>query len=155
MSFGQNQNTTTKTNQNTTPNERPQGKDDVFNKISFSSVKLGETKQGSLTVGLYLGRDQMEKLQGLINELLSTEVGNNGCKVSVICIEGKDYNSGYAYVNPKEPKRDGNNNYGGQTRQQGGNQYSKSRAPGNFADKSSARSFLESKRLNDGTQNKS
>lgn len=134
--------------------QRPQGKEEVFNKLSFTSVKLGQTKQGSATMTLYMGRDQMEKAVGLMQELLSTPVGDLGCKLSVICIEGKSYTSGYAYLNPKEPKKEGSNNYvpNGQTQAAPQNNSYGRQRQGNFGNKESARSFLESKRINDGKQ---
>lgn len=170
MGFGNNSNGNSNNNSNAgdaANNARPQGKEDVFNKVKFSSVKLGETKQGSPTIGLYLKRDQMEKMHALLTELLATPAGTDGCKIGCICISGKDYDSGYAYINPKEPKQDNRN--GGNTRQnnnnnsggynngrsnntQGNNQGGYRKTSGNFGDRSSAKSFLEGKRLNDGEE---
>jgi hypothetical protein len=128
------------------------GKEDVPNKVSFSSVKLGQTKQGSPTIGLYLKREQLEKLVTLGAELL--EAGEDGCKIGCIVIEGKDYNSGYAYVNAKEARTDnqaqgqsqgsGYQNRGGN----GGGGYRKPSAP----TRNSARTFLAGKKLASGNE---
>lgn len=130
--------------------QRPQGKEDAPNKVKFSSVKLGETKQGSPTIGLYLGTDKngvnhMEKLYNLLGEML--QAGEDGCKLSCIVIHGKDYDSGYTYVNPKEERKQGQ---GGQSN--GG--YSRQNQGGNgFKDKGAAKSFFQSKRVDDGEKN--
>jgi hypothetical protein len=128
-------------------NNYNKGKEDVPNKVKFSSVKLGQTKQGSPTVGLYLKRDQLEKLVQLGAELL--ESGQDGCKIGCIVIEGKDYDSGYAYVNPKEQRQDGGQQQG-QKRSFGGSSggYRKSNAP----TRDQARSYLKSKKLSDGEE---
>lgn len=161
MGFGNNNNNN---NIGDAHNNRPQGKEDVFNKVKFSSVKLGQTKQGSPTIGLYLKRDQMEKMHALLSELLASPAGTEGCKIGCICISGKDYDSGYAYVNPKEPRqqeqggnnggnanRGGYNNGGNKGQNNGGGGYRKP-AGGNFGDRSAAQSFLQNKRLNDGEE---
>lgn len=121
--------------------QRPAGKEDVPNKVKFSSVKLGETKQGSPTIGLYLKRDQMEKMTELMASMLAA--GEDGCKLSCIVISGKDYDSGYTYVNPKEERKQGQGgpSNGGYSKQNG------------FKDKNSARDYLQRKRLNDGEKN--
>ncbi len=84
---------------------RPQGKEEVPNKVKFSSVKLGETKQGSPTMALYLKRDQMEKLHTLVTELLQGEA--DGMKIGCIVISGEKYDSGYAYVDAKQTREQG------------------------------------------------
>lgn len=129
---------------NNSNQQRPTGKEDAPNKVKFSSVKLGETKQGSPTVGLYLKRDQMERMVELMASML--EAGEDGCKLSCIVIHGKDYDSGYTYVNPKEERKQGQGgSSGGYNRQnQGGN---------SFKDKGAAKSFFQSKRVDDGEKN--
>jgi hypothetical protein len=136
---------------------RPQ-REEVFNKVSFTSVKLGQTKQGSPTLGLYLGGEQMKKLHALLTELV--EKGENGCKLSCIVIHGKEYDSGYTYVNPKEARaggdRQGNGVSEGAPRQSSGgfnrrpNSGFGKAAGGNTDDKSAARSFFQSKRVPEG-----
>lgn len=139
---------------NNNNNNNPNGKEDVPNKIKFSSVKLGQTKQGSPTVGLYLKREQLEKLVALGSELL--EAGEDGCKIGCIVIEGKDYDSGYAYVNPKEARQDNQqgaqggyksngNSFRGNS---GGNGYRKP----SVSTRDSARSFLKGKKLASGNE---
>lgn len=135
MSFG---------NRNNNNNSRPQGKEDAPNKVKFSSVKLGETKQGSPTIGLYLKKEQMQKLIGVLMDM--DNANEDGCKLSCIVISGKDYDSGYAYVNPKEQRQqDGNNNAGG-GQYRGGYKQTNS----NFSNKSQARDYLKGKRVDDG-----
>jgi hypothetical protein len=137
---------------------RPQGKVDDPNKVRFSSVKMGETKQGSPTLGLYLKRDQAEKLATLLGEMLNA--GEDGCKFSCIVIPGKDWDSGYMYVNPKEQRHQGDGNNAGYNKGQGGFQQGNNgstgggyRKPNGFAGgKSSAREFLQAKRINDGEE---
>lgn len=119
------------------------------NKVKFSSVKLGQTKQGSNTVGLYLKKEEMQKFVALMNEL--DEAGEDGCKVSIIVIEGEKYDSGYAYVNPKEPKQGSNNNgYAQAAASNNNNRFGKK--PGNNDNKASARAFLQSKRIDDSEE---
>jgi hypothetical protein len=154
---GQNNNTNQGADQG-----RPNGKEDVFNKVKFSSVKMGQTKQGSPTLGLYLKKDQMEKLHALLTELLQTQAGAEGCKIGCIVIAGKDYDSGYAYVNPKEPRREGqgggqgngqSQGFNGGNNRAGSNGGGYNRQPrGNFGNKDSARSFLQNKRIDDGKE---
>ena len=121
--------------------QRPQGKEDAPNKVKFSSVKLGETKRGSPTVGLYLKRDQMERMVEIMAAML--QAGEDGCKLSCIVISGKYYDSGYTYVNPKEERKQGQggSNGGGYRNQSTNN---------GFKDKGAAESFFQSKRINDG-----
>lgn len=133
---------------NNSNNQRPQGKEDAPNKVKFSSVKLSQTKQGSPTMGLYLKREQAEKLHSLIEEILSS--GEDGFKLSCIVISGESYDSGYAYVNPKEQRKE---NGGSNGRQGGGGGYRQK--PGNFGDKSQARSFFKNKRVDDGEEEES
>lgn len=152
MSFG--------TNNNNNP-----AKADVFNKVKFSSVKLGQSKQGSPTLGLYLKKDQAERLVGLLTELLQS--GQDGCKFSCIVISGKEYDSGYMYVNPKEQRQQGQQGQGqqqgtqqnsrgnenGQTQNSGFNRGGYQKSGGQFAGKDQARSFFESKRVDNDKPN--
>lgn len=117
------------------------------NKVSFSSVKLGETKQGSPTLNLYLGTDKngvnhMQKLHDLLGELL--ESGADGCKIGCIVIQGKSYDSGYAYVNPKEQKSENQGQQGGSD-QPKKTSFSKGNKP-SFG-KAAAQSFFKNKRV--------
>jgi hypothetical protein len=134
------------------PQQTP-AKADQPNKVKFSSIKLSTTKQGSPTVGLYLKREELEKLVALGSELLAMP-GNDGCKIGVIVIAGQDYDSGYCYVNPKEPKQEGGGNQRGnyQNRSSGGYQGGQGyrKQASNFGDKSSARAYMQSKRVDDG-----
>ena len=135
-----------------------QKKADDPTKVSFSSVKLGQTKQGSPTMGMFLKRDQMEKLYGILTELLNSQAGQDGCKIAAIVISGEKYDSGYAYVGPKMPpqQRGSYNNYGNaqtqNTQQTGQTQQRPSygRQEGPFADKQAARTFIQNKRLPEG-----
>jgi len=118
-------------------------KEEVPNKVKFSSVKLGATKQGSNTVGLYLKRDQMEKMHTLLTELL--QANEDGCKIGVIVIEGKSYDSGYAYVNPKEKREGSEQGAANEGQANGKASYPKGNKP-SFG-KDSARSFFKNKRV--------
>lgn len=125
-------------------NQRPQGKEEVFNKVKFSSVKLGETKQGSPTMGLYLKRDQMEKLHTLITELL--QANEDGMKLGCIVIQGEKYDSGYAYVNPKEKKEDKQGAADGEDTTTGKAKGGFGKKSGGFG-KDGARSYFQNKRV--------
>jgi hypothetical protein len=131
-------------NNNNNGQGRPQGKEDEPNKVRFSSVKMGETKQRSPTVALYLKRDQAEKLLNIVSEML--EAGEDGCKLNCIFIEGKDYDSGYAYVNPKSPKQEDGN---GQGQRQGGFKGRGNNRGGYSGGKQNAREYLQQKRVDD------
>jgi hypothetical protein len=111
-------------------------KEDVFNKVKFSSAKLGETKQGSPSIGLYMKRDQLERFVALATELLEN-TDSDGCKLSCVIIPGKEYDSGYMYVNPKEPRKE--------NRQE----VSRNEPKKSFGNKNQAREFFNSKRIND------
>lgn len=148
-SFGRNNNSNSQQAPNQAATPVAPAKDEQPNKVKFSSVKMGETKQGSPTVGIYLKRDQLEKLVALGTELL--QMGEDGCKLSCIIIPGEKYDSGYAYVNPKEKRQDGPGSNQGQSRgfQGGGNGgYRKQNAGAN--DRTSAKAFFASKRVDDG-----
>lgn len=120
-------------------NNYKQGKADVPNKVKFSSVRLSQTKQGSPTATFYLKQDQAAKLIELLSELL--ESGADGAKLSAVVIEGKDYNSGYAYVDKKESRGEQNQARGGFA----------NKAKGKFGDKTNAREYLAKKRFNDNS----
>lgn len=141
-------------------NQAPQGnnmapsKEDVPNKVKFSSVKLGQTKQGSPTMGLYLKREEAEKLVTLVSQLLAA--GEDGCKLACIVISGEKYDSGYTYVNPKEARQDQGQgqNQGNRGFQNGGGGngggYRKQNAGPN--DRTAAKQFMQNKRIDDGEQ---
>ena len=73
------------------------------NKVSFSSVKRGVNKHGSPTLGLYLGTEDCAKLAELLEAACNAD-NATGAKIMVQIIEGANYDSGYAYINPKVPQ---------------------------------------------------
>lgn len=130
--------------------ERPQGKEAAPNKVKFSSVKLGNSKQGSPTIGLYLKPEEMVKLRNLLDELLGMNA--EGAKLSCIVIAGEKYDSGYAYVNPKEKRQDNGQGQGQSGYQRGNGGYGQRQNAGH-GDRAQAREYLQNKRLGGGTQN--
>lgn len=135
---------------NQAPQQQP-AKADQPNKVKFSSIKLSQTSKGSPTVGLYLKKEEMVKLIELCSELANMP-DNDGCKIGVIVIAGQEYDSGYCYVNPKEPKQSSGGFQRGANQNFQGGGYRKPAS--NFADKSQARAFMQSKRLDDGKTDK-
>lgn len=82
--------------------EQRQGKEQAPNKVSFSSIKHTENKHGSLISTLFLGAEDAVKLAELLMEAVEESQGI-GAKLTVTTITGKSYDSGYTYVNPKNP----------------------------------------------------
>lgn len=123
---------------------------DAPNKVRFSSVRLGQTQQGSPSVGMCLKRDQMEKLATLLGEMLNA--GLDGCKFNMTVIEGREYASGYMYVADKQQQQQQRQGQGYAQGQQKQSYYSNgynNGGNGNFANKQDARSYVQSKRIPD------
>ncbi len=117
-------------NYNNNREQRPE----VENKISFSSVKRGENKHGSPTVGLYLGVEDCAKLGQLLQAACEAE-NSTGAKLMVQIIEGEKYDSGYAYINPKIPMEGAGRSQGNSNQARGGNNQSRSGGGYNRANK--------------------
>lgn len=101
---------------NNTREQRPE----VENKVSFSSVKRGQNKHGSPTLGLYLGVEDCAKLAALVQAACEVE-NSTGTKIMVQIIEGEKYDSGYAYINPKIPMENSDRSQGNGGQARGGN----------------------------------
>lgn len=132
---------------NNTQYNNNQKREEAPNKVGFTSVSLKENERGSPVVTLRLSPEGAEKMANLLGEISQTN--EHGANLTVQIIPGKKYDSGYVYINPKQPPQDrsqGNGN-GGSNGQRSFSKFNKKPANAFGADKTKA--YLNRKQLKD------